>query len=324
MREYASYFVRRKRRLLIVLNACLLAFVSIWLYRNISFSDLALEMGRIPPGAVLLAMTTNVVVLSFYALRLSAIVGAGFMSCFVITTIGFTFNSVVPLRVGEGVKVYAGKSWFGIAIGTLVAAVVMEKLYDAAALALLSVSVGLQANQPIIDARTLSVLVVIIPVSLGALVLARHALRRIVGAVGEWRMTKSARLDALVKSAETVVLSHDAARAAFFTLSIWLTHACLVFFAFSALLPEIDFSFPGAMTLLLIAALAIAVPASPAGLGVFEAGVVAFLINAHGVPKERALSAALAYHFSITAPHTVFAALFLVIGLSRLFGSKSP
>ena len=71
------------------------------------------------------------------------------------------------------------------------------------------------------------------------------------------------------------------------------------------------------MTLLMIGALAVAVPASPAGLGLFEAGIVAYLVNGYGVQKERAISAALAYHFSITAPHTLIIVGFLGIACFR-------
>jgi uncharacterized membrane protein YbhN (UPF0104 family) len=70
------------------------------------------------------------------------------------------------------------------------------------------------------------------------------------------------------------------------------------------------------MTLMVVAALAIAVPASPAGLGVFEAGIVAYLTTMHGVETEKAISAALAYHFSITVPHTLIVIAF--------FGSMAP
>ncbi|MFO1126800.1 MAG: lysylphosphatidylglycerol synthase domain-containing protein [Methylocystis sp.] len=102
-----------------------------------------------------------------------------------------------------------------------------------------------------------------------------------------------------------------------------MTNVCLVYVAFRTLLPEIDFTLVHAVTLLIIGALAIAVPASPAGLGLFEAGIVAYLVNAYGVQKERAISAALAYHFSITAPHTLIVISFLAIALFRFLKKRA-
>lgn len=299
---------------MVVLNACVLAY---WLARNVNFAELMREIDRIPPKAVILAMTMNTAVLSFYALRLSTILGKSVLACFVITTVGFTFNALIPFRAGEGVKIYLGKSYYQFAVGSLLAAIVMEKLYDAGALAVLTMTLGATAERRIVGFKTSAVLAAIAAIGVGIALLARaKGLRRLL-ALLDFRIVKALRLDALLASA-TAIAGHNAARAAVFTLSIWLTNVCLVFVAFRALLPGADFDVFGAMTVLLIGALAIAVPASPAGLGVFEAGIVAYLMSAHGVEKERALSAVLAYHFSITAPHSLFAILFLAIGLWKL------
>jgi uncharacterized membrane protein YbhN (UPF0104 family) len=85
----------------------------------------------------------------------------------------------------------------------------------------------------------------------------------------------------------------------------------LATYAFNAFLHGAGPDIFGAITLLLIIALAIAVPASPAGLGVVEAGITTYLVAVLGANKEEALSAALAYHFVITMPHSCFALAFL-------------
>jgi uncharacterized membrane protein YbhN (UPF0104 family) len=79
----------------------------------------------------------------------------------------------------------------------------------------------------------------------------------------------------------------------------------------------------GSITVLLIVALAIAVPTSPAGLGVVEAGIMSYLVAVLGVSKEEALSAALAYHFAITTPHSCIALAFLGREFFRRLASQT-
>ncbi len=305
----------------LILNACFFAFVSYWLYHNIEFADLASELKQIPLSAILIAMTMNVFVLLFHGSRLSTLLDGGLLSGFLIATMGFTFNSLIPFRAGEGLKIYFGRSYFNYAIGGISAAVLLEKLYDVTAIVILSLLILASSDSRIVDPRLLIAAAVIIAIVFcGMFVFRRKA---VAWRLPDWRIVDALRLDAFLKQAAGLVAHHRAARTVFFTASIWTTNVCLVYVAFRTLLPEIDFTLIHATTLLLIGALAIAVPASPAGLGLFEAGVVAYLVNGYGVQKERAISAALAYHFSITAPHTLIVVGFLGFAFFRWLTGRS-
>ncbi|MFO1101513.1 MAG: lysylphosphatidylglycerol synthase transmembrane domain-containing protein [Methylocystis sp.] len=317
----ANFLSRRGGYVALVLNAGFFAFIAYWLYRNIEFADLASQLKQIPLTAIALAMTMNVFVLLFYGSRLSNLLEGRFFSGFLIATMGFTFNSLVPFRAGEGVKIYFGCSYFDYAIGSVSAAVLLEKLYDVTAIVILSLLILAGSDSRIVDPFMLLIAAVIIAMVFAGLFAVRR--RGVVWSVPKWGVVKAMRLDAVVEQAGRLVANHSAAKTAFFTASIWLTNVCLVYLAFRTLLPEIDFGFVHAMTLLIIGALAIAVPASPAGLGLFEAGIVAYLVSAYGVQKERAISAALAYHFSITAPHTLIVIGFLVIAFFRWLKKRS-
>ena len=89
---------------------------------------------------------------------------------------------------------------------------------------------------------------------------------------------------------------------AFYTLLIWATNTLVVYSAFSGFLPGFQIEIQDAVALLLISALAIAIPTAPAGVGVFEAGVVAYLTQVRGVPNELALAAAVVFHIAVTIP----------------------
>lgn len=318
-----KHAARRGRSAAIIVNACFFAYLAYWLYENVSYESLLTELRQIPARAIILAMAMNLCVLAYYGLRLAAILRAKPLPCFLIANIGFTFNALLPFRIGEGVKIYFGAANFGYPVGGLGAAIVMEKLYDLSTILLLAGIVGFSSKSAYLDlGRPTLLALALLPIACGALVV---WLRR-RGALphpSDWRFPGWSSLQSVIEQAETSLVEQNVAKAALFTALIWATNVCLVLLLFRSILPGVPFGLLDAMTLLVIAALAIAVPASPAGLGVFEAGIVAYLTSMFDVQKERAISAALAYHLSITTPHTIIAAAFLASLLLRRLKARA-
>lgn len=302
---------RRGRSAALILNAAFFAAIAWWLYQNVSYDALLTEFRQIPPAAIAVAMAMNTVVLACYGLRLGAILRAANLPCFLIATIGFTFNALMPFRLGEGVKIYFGATYFGCPVGGLGAAIVMEKLYDLSAILVLAALIAFSANAAFISLggpAIFALALLLIGCGAGLFWLRRR------GALlhpPKWRFPGWARLRLVIEQAESSLVDQNVARAALFTALIWSTNSCLVLLLFNSILPGMAFGWLDAITLLVIGALAIALPASPAGLGLFEAGIVAYLTTMFGLQKERAISAAIAYHLSITAPHTIIVVCFL-------------
>jgi hypothetical protein len=303
--------LRRGRSVALVINACFFAYLGYWLYRNVNYENLLNEFQQIPLRPIFVAMAMNLCVLSFFGLRLAAILRADALPCFLIATIGFTFNALIPFRIGEGVKIYFGSTYFACPVGGLSAAIVMEKLYDLSALVALATLVAFSSRSSIVDIGrpTIVALALLLMACGGLFVWARR--RGAIPHPSEWRLLAWGRLRTFAEQAESSLLNQNAPRAALFTALIWTTNVCLVLLLFSSILPSTPFGLLDAMTLIVIASLAIAMPASPAGLGIFEAGIVSYLTTMYDVQKEKAISAALAYHLSITAPHTIIVILFL-------------
>lgn len=313
---------RLGRYVALALNGCFFAYVAYWLHANVDSTELRAQIGRIPPRAILVAMTMNVVVLSLYGLRLAAIMRVRPLPCFVIATIGFTLNALIPFRIGEGVKAYVGATQFGFPLGAIGAAIVLEKLYDLTAIAVLAALIGVGSNVAVVDIGYRPLFALPFFVALLGFIVTKLIRSGAVASLLESGFARSLGLNILVAQAATLFSTQDVRRASLFTAAIWATNSCLVIALFKAILPG-AFGLPDAMTLLVIGALAIALPASPAGLGVFEAGVAAYLINFHGAAKESAVAAALAYHLAITAPHTAFALFFIGLHLLRTVTARA-
>lgn len=303
---------RRRRYAALVLNAVFFGCVAYWLRRNVKLDDLFTHLRQIPLSAIIVAMAMNVTVVFLFGLRLAKILGAKTFPSFLITTIGMTFNSLLPFRLGEGIKIYCGNVLFQFPVGRLGAAVVMEKLYDLSMLLGLIAIVAATANASVVAFGRSAILTLAVVLPLCALLILRARARGVVAPAPARAILKKLHLDRAAAEATALFAHQNFARPALISLLIWTTNIALAFFFFRAVTPEAGFTLLDAMTLMVIAALAIALPVSPAGLGVFEAGIAAYLTNFHGVQTEKAISAALAIHFSITTPHTVITALFFV------------
>jgi uncharacterized membrane protein YbhN (UPF0104 family) len=88
--------------------------------------------------------------------------------------------------------------------------------------------------------------------------------------------------------------THHLPRLGFLTVLIWLTEGLRLFLIIQALgFANVSVGLSGALFVALIGSLLTAVPLSPAGLGIVEAGVVGVLHVAYGVPLPEATAIAL-------------------------------
>jgi uncharacterized protein (TIRG00374 family) len=79
----------------------------------------------------------------------------------------------------------------------------------------------------------------------------------------------------------------------FLTLAIWTTEAIRLLFVTYALGFEISLGISGAFFVALVASLLTAVPFTPAGLGIVEAGIVGLLVGVYGADPNEAAAIAL-------------------------------
>ena len=93
------------------------------------------------------------------------------------------------------------------------------------------------------------------------------------------------------------------ARLVLLTGSIWGITVLSVYWMFGSAFPP--FSLLNACVLTLVLALAIAIPSAPAGLGVVDAAIVAYLHQILPVEANHALAGALAFHMIIVIPQVL-------------------
>jgi hypothetical protein len=103
------------------------------------------------------------------------------------------------------------------------------------------------------------------------------------------------------------------------SVAIWMTEAMRLFFVVKALgFPDVELGISGAVFVALIGSLLTAVPLSPAGLGIVEAGIVGVLTLVYGVSLPEATAIALLDRVISVFSVIVFGSiLYLVSGKPR-------
>ncbi len=290
----------------------LLAFATIvyWLRENISVTDVVDELLKIPASGLLGGLILNLAVLAVYGDRLSLLLAARRMAALGVVIIGFGMNGVLPFRLGEVAKLAYAKQIFRIATSRLFAATAVEKLLDLCALLLLSIVVSQLVVAPYIDKGILITASLVGVLSLGVLFafLTRTRWERTGRKTHSWI---AGALETLRAQNEKVRILHLAAQ----TIVIWAITVTSIFWMFNSVFSA--FSIIDASALTLVLALAIAVPSAPAGLGVVEAAVVAYLHQSLLIEPNKALASALAFHLVVVVPQILMTAAILLGSLFR-------
>jgi glycosyltransferase 2 family protein len=228
--------------------------------------------------------------------------------------VGYFFNNVLPVRAGEAARVVALHRSSGNSRAEIAATVVVERVFDVLALvALLFVAAPWL---PDVGWRTSAAVLAGLLAAAAALVVVGVAIwgERPFGLLlrplallpffGEERLARAA--VNLIGGLAAVRRPRLALTALFWTVASWLglgVSNWLVLRGFHLGLSPLA----GLLTVIAIN-LALALPAAPAAVGVFEAATIVAL-SAYGVPTSAALPVALVLHLLNLVPYLVAGAL---------------
>lgn len=280
-----------------------------WLSENIQFGKLMDHVGQIPVWALLGSLAINLAALTLYGARMALLLGRGFRVAFSVVNIGYALNTLIPMRLGEVAKIYLSHRFYGIPVVGIFSASVAEKLADLLKLLMLGAVVAAFAAGELIQTSVLVPLGFLVVIGVAALFLFRLYIVRIVKL-----LPKGSRLRRIFIELHKHAGSYSISRVLAISVAIWALNVTVVFFTFNTYLPDLHIGILDAAAMLLILALAIAIPAAPAGLGLFEAGIVAYLTQRLGAGNEAALAAAAVFHLVIALPQLVIAGWLLWIG----------
>lgn len=288
-----------------------------WALHDVSFADLGRHLRSARPGWMLAAVAVATLTFPIRALRwrwllhddagLPIRAGAAWHA----VALGFAANNVLPLRAGELVRSWVASRLGGVRLTAALSSVVVERLLDGLTLvgllALALLLPGLPPDvsmwgMPVARIATLAglvfgggflatLLLVLHPVPAERLVvrLAPASLAgRVVGLLEGMRHGLSA-----------LASPGRLAGAVAWSLVLWLVNAASFVLAFRAF--DLPVPASGALLLQGVLAFGIAIPTAPGYVGVFEL-VIRAVLQLYGVPPERGVSYAIAYHVTTFLP----------------------
>lgn len=288
-----------KNSLFIVINLTVFYFLILWVMENIDIDKLQATFSSVSTGTVFILFCINFLTLFFYSKRLSTLLDKKFSTSFALVNLGYGLNSILPFRMGEVAKLLYAKKIFHIPSSQFVVATFIEKILD---VLFLGVQVSFFLIFAVQDYINTGFLLMILGLLMGVVIVI-FIVRKIISYLKK-REEWSGKIKDFLLAIDEYSKGHSIIKLLMLSGFVWAANVLSVYVTFNILLP-VNFPPIHAVGLLIVLALAVAVPAAPAGLGLFEAGIVAYLVSALHVDNEIALMSAILFHLSVTLPQFI-------------------
>jgi uncharacterized protein (TIRG00374 family) len=211
-----------------------------------------------------------------------------------IIFVSWLVNSVVPAKLGEVYRAWLLKINYPVSLSATFGTIFIERVFDIFAIVILGLGAAFWSFRTGLDETVraimlLGVLVVVV------IAIALFSLRNFGQRLVE-RLPLPEKAKELYEHFEEGVFSMNRRTVpmiAFLTLVIWTTEAIRLLFVVEALGFDVPLGISGAFFVALVASLLTAVPFTPAGLGIVEAGIVGLLTVVYGADANEAAAVAL-------------------------------
>jgi len=211
-----------------------------------------------------------------------------------IIFVSWLVNSVVPAKLGEVYRAWLLKVNFPVSLSSTFGTIFIERMFDIFAIVILGLGAAFWSFRTGLDdtVRLIMLLGIAVVIALAiGLVTLRSFGTRLVD-----RLPLPEKAVELYERFEEGVFSMDRRTLpmiSLLTLLIWTTEAIRLLFVVEALDFGISLGISGAFFVALVASLLTAVPLTPAGLGIVEAGIVGLLVGVYGADANEAAAIAL-------------------------------
>ena len=238
------------------------------------------------------------------------------ITLFIISSIGFMAVGILPARLGEFARPYLVKQKSGIRMSSILATVIVERVFDVLALMVVLFAVVLKISLPPIIFKTgITTLTIAFSAFLILIFLAvkkEFSLNKIDSVLSKLpdRLEKSLKhlAHSFIEGLQILPDVKKTLMVAVLSIAIWSTvcmSAYILFFSFGFNLPVIN-----AFAISVIIALGVMLPAAPGFVGTYHFACVLGLTS-FGIAKPEALSYAIVLHFLQMAPVVAMGLVFL-------------
>jgi hypothetical protein len=214
-----------------------------------------------------------------------------------ILYLSWLVNCLIPAKLGDVYRAYLLRINSDASLSRTFGTVFIERILDIFTIAILGIAAGywsFRSGLPPEIQAVFGVAVVIVVLLAVALFTLRNFGRRILVAMKFLPERIVEFYDRFEQGVFGALKRRQLPGLAILGVAIWMTEAMRLFFVVKALgFPDVELGISGAVFVALIGSLLTAVPLSPAGLGIVEAGIVGILTIVYGVPLAEATAIAL-------------------------------
>jgi uncharacterized protein (TIRG00374 family) len=214
-----------------------------------------------------------------------------------IIFLSWLVNCVVPAKLGDVYRAYLLKINSTASLSRTFGTIFIERILDLCAIALLGIAAGywsFRSGLPPVIELVFVIAFMVVGLLMVGLFTMRNFGRRIITALKFLPHRVLELYDRFEEGVFGAIGMKQLPVLGVLTVIIWLTEGIRLFFVVQAFgFPDVSMGLSGAIFVALIGSLLTAVPLSPAGLGIVEAGVVGVLTVAYGISLPEATAIAL-------------------------------
>ena len=214
-----------------------------------------------------------------------------------IIFLSWLVNCVVPAKLGDLYRAYLLRINSDASLSRTFGTVFIERILDIFTIALLGIAAGywsFRSGMPEAIQWIFGIAIVVMVILAIALFTLRNFGRRIMEALAFLPHRILEFYDRFEEGVFGALKLHQLPILGVLSVAIWMTEALRLYFVVLALgFPGVELGISGAVFVALIGSLLTAVPLSPAGLGIVEAGIVGVLTLVYGVSLPEATAIAL-------------------------------
>lgn len=292
----------------VMVNLTVLIFFVEWVRQNLSIEQFTFYARSLGWADLILPIGLYFLSIFFHSVRLSGLALLGVAKTFILVNLSAGLNLMLPLRLGDVARIYYARVKYSVSAAKMVWIAGVEKYLD-----LVAVGCLLMAMLPIgmIKIGDYEIWVFVLPTILVTLLLL-FVILLMPGLVRALASGLFERVWFVVERAHKNI-QHHLPRALGLTVLIWGFNIAMVWAIFDILLVTEEFKLIDAVGILVVSSLALALPGAPAGLGVFEASVAAYLTHVYHIDASLAISSALMYHALLMLPQIAVTLICLAV-----------
>lgn len=300
------------KSLVVIIKVAILLGCFYYIFKDLSFGEL---MGYFSDFSLIPIILLGVYTLAVYwvsGLKINYFSHGeiGVKKSYFAVLIANAFNNIMPGKLGEVVKVLYLRQAHRIATSSILPAVLMDRFFDVNMMLLLILIAMVFSEHAI----TVWPFIAVIAVGWGILFLARwmpERFLRLIRIVRHERIRNA--LEANFNNLLLCLCSKMLLGGVGLTLIVWAAYYSIVGI-FIFWVADLDLTLYQTFVIFVFSAIGYAIPAAPAGIGVYEATFV-LAMGWYGVPKEQALAIGTILHLLQIIPASI-------AGLTIFFTSK--